>query len=225
MTTGSGLIPGGFILTSRKLLKSGIMEKPPLFLKLWMWMLLQASHKDHGDLKRGQFFASLAKMQKAMSFKIGYRVVTPTVKEIRCVTKFLTKVGMMGTTKVTHGLIITICNYDYYQNPENYEGHNEGQGKGHNINKNGINTISRAFECEFFSVSADQDEKYRQAYPGIDVQEQYKAMAAWLMSNPTKHKTERGYPRFINSWLSREYEKLKSRGEKTRTWRDHLPDL
>ncbi|HUT43148.1 MAG TPA: hypothetical protein VMW95_02335, partial [Desulfobacterales bacterium] len=57
--------------------------------------------------------------------------VSPTIKEIRGVTKFLTKARMMVTTKVTNGMIITILNYDYYQNAKNYEGHNEGQSEGH----------------------------------------------------------------------------------------------
>ena len=124
-------IPGGYILLSRKLLKSGIMDKPPLYTKLWTWMLMQASYKDHGNLKRGQFFTSLEGMRKEMTHKVGYREVSPTIKEIRGVTKFLTKARMMVTTKVIHGMIITILNYDYYQNAKNYEGHNEGQGEGH----------------------------------------------------------------------------------------------
>ena len=120
------LIPGGCIFIARKILKSGIMEKPPLYLKLFLWMLLQASYTDHGNLNRGQFFTSLKRMQNAMVYKIGYRKITPTIKEIRGVTKFLTKAHMMVTTKVTHGMIITILNYDYYQNLKNYEGHDEG---------------------------------------------------------------------------------------------------
>ncbi|RJR47691.1 MAG: hypothetical protein C4576_09145 [Desulfobacteraceae bacterium] len=123
-------IPGGFIILARKLLHSEIIEKPPLFLKLFIWMLLQASHKDHGDLKRGQFFTSLAKIQKAMAHKVGYRTVKPTIKEIRGITKYLMKVHMVVTMKVTHGLIITILNYDLYQDWENYEGHNEGHHEG-----------------------------------------------------------------------------------------------
>jgi hypothetical protein len=125
-------IRGGYILLAKKLLKSGIMEKPPLFLKLWVWMLMQASFKDHGNLRRGQFFTSYERVRNAMAYKVGYRSMKPTVKEIRGVTKFLTKALMIVTTKVTHGLVITILNYDYYQKIQNYEGHNEGQGQGHN---------------------------------------------------------------------------------------------
>jgi len=118
-------IQGGFILLSRKLLKSGIMEMPPLYLKLWIWMLIQASFKDHGNLKRGQFFTSYKKMQKAMAHKVGYRTVKPTKREIQGVTKFLTKVRAIVTTKVLYGMIITVLNYDHYQSMKNYEGYNE----------------------------------------------------------------------------------------------------
>ena len=126
------LIPGGFILLSRKLLRSGIMTKPPLFIKAWTWMLLQASFKDHGDLKRGQFFTSYQRMSKALAHKVGYRTVRPTKRELEGVTKFLTKVGAMVLMKVLHGMVITILNYSYYQNSKNYEGANEGDNEGAN---------------------------------------------------------------------------------------------
>jgi uncharacterized protein YdaU (DUF1376 family) len=41
------------------------------------------------------------------------------------------------------------------------------------------------------------------AYPGVDVMEQLSEMRGWLISNPTRRKTESGLPRFINSWLSK----------------------
>ncbi len=119
-------------MLARKTLSSEVMESSPLVFKLWLWMLLQASFKNYGDLKRGQFFTRLKDIQKAMGYKVGFRTVRPTIKEIRGSMKVLMKGLMIGTTKVLHGMIITILNYDYYQNPENYEGHNEGHSKGHN---------------------------------------------------------------------------------------------
>jgi hypothetical protein len=126
------LISGGFILLSRKLLRSGIMTKPPLFIKAWVWMLLQASFKDHGDLKRGQFFTSYQNMSKSLAYKVGYRTVRPTKRELERVTKYLTKVGAIVPMKVLHGMVITILNYSYYQNPKNYEGANERANAGAN---------------------------------------------------------------------------------------------
>ncbi len=107
-------------------------------MKLWAWMLLQASFKNHGDLERGQFFTSLGRMQKAMAYKVGYRKAMPTKKEIRGVMRFLTKVRMVVSTKVTHGMVITILNYNYYQCMKNYEGHDEGHIEGTILRKKGI---------------------------------------------------------------------------------------
>jgi hypothetical protein len=121
------LISGGFILLARKLLESGIMEKPHLFLKLWIYCLLNAAWKDHGNIKRGQFFTSIDRLRDSLSFKIGYRIVRPTVKEIRAAYEFLAKGTMVGITKVTRGMIITIINYDIYQDFLNYERHSEGR--------------------------------------------------------------------------------------------------
>jgi len=155
------LIPGGYILLSRKILNNEIMKKPPLYFKIWAWILLNAQHKDYGNLKRGQLFTSIPEMQEAMSYKVGYRIEKPTKKRIWGVlewlrnpyegnTKVTTNVPMIETTKVTHGIIITVVNYDLYQTPSNYEGNNEGndegmtkgqrrERQGNNINKNDKN--------------------------------------------------------------------------------------
>lgn len=125
MTT-PGKICGGWILFSKKMLASDIFSKPPLYFKLWAWMLLKARFKDNGVLKRGQLFTTIDDMRDAMSYHVGYRKIRPTSKEIRGAYESLTKGNMAVTTKVTHGMVITICNYEYYQDIKNYEGHDEG---------------------------------------------------------------------------------------------------
>lgn len=164
------LIPGGYILLSRKILNNEIMKKPPLYFKVWLWLLLNAQHKEYGTLKRGQLFTSIPEIQEAMSYKVGFRTEKPSKKQIWGVlewlrnpiddskprfphegnTKVTTAEPMIVTTKVTHGIIITVVNYDLYQTPSNYEGNNEGNNEGttkeqrrerqgNNINKNDKN--------------------------------------------------------------------------------------
>lgn len=41
------------------------------------------------------------------------------------------------------------------------------------------------------------------AYPGVDVPAECAKVRVWLMANPTKRKTERGMPKFLNSWMER----------------------
>lgn len=127
----------GFILTSKSLPESPIWDKPPLYLKVWMYLLLNACYTDVGNLKRGQIMTSIPEIQEACAYHVGYRKVTPTYKEVRDVIDYLrkpyegqnggqTKGNMIVTTKVTHGFIATICNYEVYQDFKTYEGQDEG---------------------------------------------------------------------------------------------------
>ena len=128
----------GFILTSKTLVESDIWSKPPLYLKVWMYLLINACYSDHGNLKRGQVRTSIPEIQEACSYYVGFRKITPTYKEVRGVIDYLrkpneedadgqTKGSMIVTTKVTHGFIATICKYNDYQTIANYESHNDGQ--------------------------------------------------------------------------------------------------
>ncbi len=209
------LISGGYILFSRKLLKSGIMEKPPLYLKLWVWMLMKASYKDNGDLKRGQFFTTISEMQDVMSYKIGYRTERPTVKQIRCVYDFLTKGSMVVIMKVIHGMVITILNYDYYQDYKNYEGRNEGNTKGEvGAQYQKRKEINNKYYCKFilkdkteYELSPEQIEKFKFAYPYVDLKSEFLKITAWCENNKSKRKTRKGAPRFLNNWLSNAQER------------------
>ena len=122
-------IPGGYILLARKMLESAVMDKPPLYLKLWTWMLLQAKFKEDKKLQRGQFITSIHDMQEAMSHYVGYRKVTPTKRQIRSIYERFNEASMTVTTKVTGGLLITILKYEEYQDPKNYECHDEKTAK------------------------------------------------------------------------------------------------
>ena len=48
---------------------------------------------------------------------------------------------------------------------------------------------------------------WQHAYPDVDVFAELNVMAVWLDSNEPKRKTEKGMPRFVNSWLSRANQK------------------
>jgi hypothetical protein len=123
-------IPGGYILLARKILDSELMNKPPHYLKLWVWMISRAFWKDGNKLLRGQFHTTIEEMQEACSYRVGNRVCRPTVKEIRDAYESFSKGSRIGRRKGTRGMVITILNYDYFQNPDNYEGHPEGQPDG-----------------------------------------------------------------------------------------------
>ena len=131
----------GYLLLSKGILNSDIWNKPPMYVKVWMYLLTNENYNDYGNLKRGQLLTSIPEIQKACSYRIGYRTVEPTKKEIWGILEFLrnpnegncegnAKEPMIVTTKVTHGMIVTICKYNDYQNPKNYESNNEGNDEG-----------------------------------------------------------------------------------------------
>ena len=183
-------IPGGFVLLSRKLLDSGIMGKPPIYFKLWVLLLLDARHKDGKGLKRGQLITSVPALQDRLSYRIGYRIERPSKKQIYDIIKWLrnpheevteseTNGAMIVTTKVTHGMLVTICNYDIYQDPQSYEGNTESptivtpkvtrrSNSGNNNNKNVKNVIKEEGniyrEIQHLSLSVDDFEKLAAEY-------------------------------------------------------------
>ena len=107
--------PVGWLKLYRKVLDNGIMDKPPLHFKLWIWMLCKANYQSDKGLRKGQFKTSISEMREAMSYKIGYRKITPSIKEIRGAYQGFTKDSMAVTTKGTHGLTITILNFKKLQ--------------------------------------------------------------------------------------------------------------
>jgi hypothetical protein len=60
---------------------------------------------------------------------------------------------------------------------------------------------------EHYGVPQKLYDEYVEAYPGVSVMAELAKMRAWLMSNPTRMKTLRGMPRFMNDWLSKEQNK------------------
>lgn len=58
-----------------------------------------------------------------------------------------------------------------------------------------------------YDVPLSKIEKWRDAYPAVDIEQELKKMAAWLDANPQRKKTRRGINRFITIWLSREQDK------------------
>src|SRR5690625_524432 len=84
-------IPGGYILLSRKLIESEIWDKPPLYIKIWVYLLNKAQHGDFKGLKRGQLRTSIPDIMEDCSWYVGYRKVKPTKDQVFQVIDWLRK--------------------------------------------------------------------------------------------------------------------------------------
>ena len=131
---------------------------------------MKVNFADNGNLKRGEAFITIQELQEAGTYYIGYREIKPSVKQIRSIINYLrtyespheksTKGTMIVTTKVTHGMLIKVLNYDKYQAFQNDEGNNEKFTKsqrkvfeGHNINKKNKEEEEEYKEDNILSVS------------------------------------------------------------------------
>ena len=54
-----------------------------------------------------------------------------------------------------------------------------------------------------YKVYQEEIDRYRELYPAIDVEREYRKMIGWIESHPKNRKTPRGIQKFINGWLNR----------------------
>jgi len=213
----SNYITGGYILLSRRLLDSGVMMGAPILLKLWVWLLLRANHSPYKNIERGQIFTTIEEMREACAYQIGYRLVKPSKDQIRSAYEALTKPNMITTTKTTRGLIITICNYDYYQNPKNYETHNEkatktlrSQSTPHTIYKNVKNDNNDKKEkdkrlfLEFIYLTDDEHQKLLEKFGEPGTKDRIEKLNNYIGSKGNKYKS---HYHTILTWSNRDKEK------------------
>ena len=120
-------IPGGYYIKARCIQKSKISKAPPHVREIWDILLRDANHKSYNKIKRGQLLTTYNDIIDELSWYVGYRKCKYTKAQCETAMKWLKKATMIATTKTTRGMIVTILNYNKYQDPKNYENHNETQ--------------------------------------------------------------------------------------------------
>lgn len=127
----SAPIPGGYYIMARKIDESEIAHAAPCIRELWHWILRQVNYKANHTLgiSKGQTVRTIADMQEGLHWFVGYRKMTYSKTQCEGALEFLRKRHMITTTKTTRGLIITVCKYEFYSNPDNYENNTEGNKK------------------------------------------------------------------------------------------------
>lgn len=119
------MIKGGYYIKARKIQNSLISVQPPHVREIWDWLLKEANHSESVYagfvVKRGQLFRTYSDIREGLHWMIGWRKMTYNENQTKKAMKFLREAGMIDTKKELGGVLITICNYDYYQDQKNYE--------------------------------------------------------------------------------------------------------
>ena len=119
MAANTAPVPGGFILFSRRFIEL-LADMPLLDRMLWVWLYCKANHSNQAGLARGELVTTIDEMRDAMSYRSGYRMIKPSIMDVRRALGRYCGNNMVVTRKTTRGLVITICDFDLYQNPANY---------------------------------------------------------------------------------------------------------
>ena len=151
--TEAEMVKGGYYLTPRKKENSDIAHEAPCVRETWDWLIRNANFQDgfkNGRfLKRGQLFISIDGIREGLHWFKGWQKQMYTTDQVKkALTKHRTKHRIQAPQKAPGGMIITICNYDFYQTPENYESTTEGTIKAPLRHQEGTGTLSKTTDDE-----------------------------------------------------------------------------
>jgi len=114
-------IKGGYYIKARKIQESEVSRMPPCTREIWDYLLMKANHKDSAVCKRGQHLTSVNQIREALSWYAGWRKNSYKISDCENSMKRLRAAGMITTKKTARGMLVTIVNYDTYQDPSRYE--------------------------------------------------------------------------------------------------------
>ena len=122
-------IKGGYILQPRKVDDSEIMHDSPITRELWFYLIRKVNHRTVDKFERGSGFFNLAEIADDLHWYVGYRKMKYSKSQLTKALRRLNERNMIETTKATRGIFVTVCKYAHYQDPNNYEGNDEGTAK------------------------------------------------------------------------------------------------
>lgn len=111
-------IQGGYILTAKKSKDSDIwIYKPAWWWKVWNYILMNVNYEENKKFKRAQNF-----FNSGMIY-YGCHLYNDSVKQksVNNVVRWLQSEGMIVMHKTTRGYVITVKNYDIYQDILSYK--------------------------------------------------------------------------------------------------------
>jgi len=118
-------IKGGYYIKSRCIRESRIAHSAPIDREVWDYLMREANHegkKYNGFIvKRGQLFRSYRDIRESLHWNVGCCKKFYSESAMKRCMKRLREALMIELVCEPRGNLITVCNYEYYQNPKNYE--------------------------------------------------------------------------------------------------------
>ena len=119
-------VPDGCFLLARQIFESAIWRDDPHVLKLFIYLMGQARHNikpkkyPSFEIKRGELVTSLAKISEENEYSQNGTIKTWARMKISRMLDLLEKQGYIKRLCDTYGTHVNICNYNVYQDMNNY---------------------------------------------------------------------------------------------------------
>ena len=120
---------GGYVLLSTEILTRDYYSFTPCTREVFMYLLLKVNYIDGKRFKRGSQFFQLTRIREDLAWSKGFVKQSYTEDQMKTALNTLVKHDMITCSKTARGIHVTICNYDSYQNPDNYEYRHEARMK------------------------------------------------------------------------------------------------
>ena len=182
-------IPEGCILIARKVKESEIWSKPAWWYKVFTYIIMEVSYKN-GQNKRGTGFFQYKEIFRECHLNKEKGLKPRTIENV---IRWMKKVAICTAQKTTRGVYITLCNYDTYQNINNYkDGAEDGIGTEQERNRNG--TITK--ESKESKESKEEDNNGQEQAPAPSAHRLFSSIIDYLNKQakreyrPTTEKTK-----------------------------------
>lgn len=116
-------IQGGYILLARNMIESEIWQKPPAYLKIWIYILFRVNWKKskHNEIGMDLFNFTQEKIPGVKQTQVyDFLRWAKTLNSSDQTTQITTQ-------KTTRGIRLKVNKYEYYQDPKNYQFQNTFQ--------------------------------------------------------------------------------------------------
>jgi len=225
-------IKGGYYIKARCIQNSEIAIMPPYIREIWDWLLKEANHTDKksngSSIKRGQLIRTFKDIQEGLKWMIGWRKMTYKKWQCENAMKFLRERSMITTMKTTRGMLVTICKYDYYQNPKNYESNRRADRRTTDhkqttdtINKNvkNVNNEKKKYLDKVF-LTDDEYKKLTTEYYKNVIDNKIEDLNYYLIQNPKKEYVSHYLT--IKAWIRKDKRTNKTDDDPLQELTDHL---
>lgn len=134
-------------MLSRQIMESDIWNKPPEYLKIFLYILLKVNHEDKYHPRGSNFFNFSQQLPSGVTKNQVYDFLRWAKSK---------NVNILTTRKTTRGIVVKVNNYNKFQTPENYELQDKFQDSSKTAprqlqdNSNTINKNERIKNKEYF---------------------------------------------------------------------------